>query len=342
MSAVITAKTKIPKSYASAKGLSLYETQAAIEKIKDRFANNLAGKLHLMRVSAPLFVDPETGLNDNLNGIERPVRFDIAATGKTAEVVHSLAKWKRMALYRYGFASGTGLYTDMNAIRRDEEMDNLHSIYVDQWDWEMVLDTEHRTVDYLKATVEKIVAAVCETLDSLKGDFPQLDVSLSKKVSFVTTQELEDIYPALTPKEREDAYLKVHRTAFIMQIGGLLESGVKHDGRAPDYDDWKLNGDIVFWNDVLGRAIEVSSMGIRVDAKSMDAQLRESGCDGRRDYPFHRMVLDGTLPLTMGGGIGQSRLSMLLLGKAHIGEVQVSLWDEETRAACETAGVALL
>lgn len=336
------AKTTIPASYEPAKGLSLYETQAAIEKIKDRFANHLAGKLHLMRVSAPLFVDPETGLNDDLNGVERAVSFDITATGETAQVVHSLAKWKRMALYRYGFAPGTGLYTDMNAIRRDEEMDNLHSIYVDQWDWEMVLDPKHRTIDYLKSTVEKIVAAVCETLDSLKHDFPQINVTLSKDVSFISTQELEDRYPALTPKEREDAYLKSHKTAFIMQIGGPLLSGIKHDGRAPDYDDWKMNGDIVFWNDVLGRAFEVSSMGIRVDAKSMDSQLAESGCDNRRSLPFHKMVLDGTLPLTMGGGIGQSRLSMLLLGKAHIGEVQVSLWDEETKQACQTAGITLL
>lgn len=335
-------KTVIPAGYDSAKGLSLYETQAAIEKIKESFSKNLADRLHLMRVSAPLFVDPATGLNDDLNGVERPVAFDVAATGEVAQVVHSLAKWKRMALYRYKFPSGTGLYTDMNAIRRDEEMDNLHSIYVDQWDWELILPSRQRTEEYLKSTVRKIVAAICETLDGLKRGFPKIGTMLSPEVHFITTQELEDRYPHLPPKAREDAYLKEVKTAFIMQIGGKLRSGVRHDGRAPDYDDWSLNGDIVFWSDVLGRAFEVSSMGIRVDPAAMDAQLREAGCDARRELPFHKMVLDGTLPLTMGGGIGQSRLSMLLLGKAHIGEVQVSLWDEETKTACEAAGVALL
>ena len=244
-----------------------------------------------------------------------------------------------MALYQYGFQPGEGIYTDMNAIRRDEEMTNLHSVYVDQWDWEKVIDASTRNIPYLKDTVQKIVYAICE---AVKKEYPQIQTKLSPEVSFVTTQELEDQYPELSPKEREDAYLKEHKTAFIMQIGGKLKSGVKHDGRAPDYDDWKMNGDIVFWNDVLGRAFEVSSMGIRVDAKSLDEQLHEADCDDRRKYPFHQMLLDGTLPLTMGGGIGQSRVCMLLLGKAHIGEVQVSVWDNDTKEACKAAGVVLL
>ena len=335
-------RTVIPAGYRPAEGLGLYDTQAAINEIHSRFAAHLCGALHLTRASAPLFVDPKSGLNDDLNGVERPVSFDIKETGKIAQVVHSLAKWKRMALYRYGFQPGFGLYTEMNAIRRDEELDNLHSIYVDQWDWEKVIDREHRTQVYLKATVQKIVGAICDTLDELKEDYPSLRTELSRDVSFVTTQELEDLYPGFSPKERENAYLKEHRTAFVMQIGDLLKSGLKHDGRAPDYDDWKLNGDIVFWSDVLGCAFEVSSMGIRVDAQSMDEQLSKAGADERRGLPFHRMVMDGTLPLTMGGGIGQSRLSMLLLGKSHIGEVQASLWDDDTVTACERAGVTLL
>ncbi len=335
-------KTVIPAGYMPGKGLSLYDTQAAINQIHDRFVAHLCKALHLTRASAPLFVDPATGLNDDLNGVERAVSFDIKETGTLAQVVHSLAKWKRMALYRYGFQPGYGLYTEMNAIRRDEELDNLHSIYVDQWDWEKVIDREHRNVAYLKFTVQKIVDAICDTLDDLKENHPTLATKLSREVSFITTQELEDLYPSLSPKERENAYLKTHKTAFIMQIGGLLKSGIKHDGRAPDYDDWTLNGDIVFWDDVLGCAYEVSSMGIRVDAGAMDRQLTEAGADSRRGLPFHQMVLDSILPLTMGGGIGQSRLSMLLLGKAHIGEVQASLWDADTIEACEAAGITLL
>lgn len=335
-------KTVIPKGYPSTAGLSLYETQDAIEKIKACFTANLKAALNLTRVSAPLFVDPSTGLNDDLNGVERPVSFDIRETGKEAQVVHSLAKWKRMALYQYGFQPGSGLYTDMNAIRRDEEMDNLHSVYVDQWDWEAILPEGRRDVSYLKQTVESIVTAICQTLACVKKTYPQITTSLSETVDFITTQELEDLYPALTPKERENAYVKDHPTAFIMQIGDLLKSGVKHDGRAPDYDDWTLNGDIVFWNDVLGCAFEVSSMGIRVDAKAMAAQLTKAGCETRRELPFHQMVLNGVLPLTIGGGIGQSRLCMLLLGKAHIGEVQASIWDDATKAVCQSAGVHLL
>ena len=324
--------------------LGLYDTQKAIGFIKQTFQQELARRLSLSRVTAPLFVDPATGLNDDLNGVERPVSFDIPAipTLPAAQVVHSLAKWKRMALGRYGFAVGTGLYTDMNAIRRDEELDALHSVYVDQWDWEKVITRETRTVEQLKETVRHIVAAVCDTLDAVKKEYPALPVELSREVSFVTTQELEDRWPDKTPKEREDAWLQDHPTAFVMQIGGALKSGQKHDGRAPDYDDWALNGDILFWNSVLGHAFEVSSMGIRVDAESMRRQCELAGCPQRLELPFHKAVLDGTLPLTMGGGIGQSRLCMLLLGKAHIGEVQVSLWPQEMVKDCEQSGIPLL
>lgn len=335
MSKVIT-----PKGYTPL--LSVYETQTAIGMIKRTFEDNLSSALNLKRVSAPLFVEPQTGLNDDLNGVERPVEFDIKETGTNAQIVHSLAKWKRMALHKYGFPVGEGLYTDMNAVRRDEEMDNLHSIYVDQWDWEKVIDRSTRTVETLKATVQKIIHAICETQDKLSKLYPVLPASLSPEVSFITTQELEDMYPELSPKERENVYLKEHKTAFIMQIGDVLKSGVRHDGRAPDYDDWALNGDIVFWSDVLQCAFEVSSMGIRVDEKSLDEQLTKANCDHRRKLPFHAALLAGELPLTMGGGIGQSRLCMLLLGKAHIGEVQVSVWDKFTASDCLSAGIELL
>ena len=284
-------------------------------------------------------------MNDNLNGVERPVGFDILRSDKHAEVVQSLAKWKRLALKRYGFYPGKGLYTDMNAIRRDEdELDNLHSVYVDQWDWEKVILPENRNLDYLKSTVMDIVEAICDTQDTMQAIYPQLQClgKLERRVSFVTSQQLEDAYPELTPKQRENAYLKEHKTAFIIGIGGALKSGQKHDGRAPDYDDWDLNGDIMFWDDVLGCAMEVSSMGIRVDPTSLDRQLSIAGCDERRELPYHKMLLAGELPLTIGGGIGQSRLSMLLLGKAHIGEVQASIWDEHTEKVCKDAGVILL
>lgn len=333
-------KVIIPKGYQST--LGLYDTQTAIGLLKRTFEERLCLALNLKRVSAPLFVDPDTGLNDDLNGVERPVKFDLKETGKNAVVVHSLAKWKRMALAVYGFSAGEGLYTDMNAIRRDEEMDNLHSVYTDQWDWEKIITRETRTIAYLKNVVQGIVGAICDTLDFLKCRYPQIGVELTRTVSFVTSQELEDAYPDLTPKERENAYLKEHKTAFIMQIGDKLRSGKPHDGRAPDYDDWALNGDILFWNDVLDCAFEVSSMGIRVDEKSLDVQLTKAGADERRKLPFHKALLAGELPLTMGGGIGQSRLSMLLLGKAHIGEVQVSLWDEETKRVCKENGIVLL
>lgn len=333
-------KTLIPSGYKSS--LGLYETQTAIGRIHSIFESNLSSALNLKRVSAPLFVDPETGLNDDLNGVERPVRFDIKETGNDAVVVHSLAKWKRMALSDYDFHPGEGLYTDMNAIRRDEEMDNLHSIYVDQWDWEKVITKKDRTEEYLKKTVTDIVNAICDTEDELCSEFPKLEKKLKREVTFVTSQQLEDMYPEYTSKERENAFLEKNKTAFIMQIGGKLKSGKKHDGRAPDYDDWSLNGDIMFWNDTLGCAFEISSMGIRVDEKALDRQLTEAGADNRRRYPFHKLLLEGKLPLSIGGGIGQSRLSMLLLGKAHIGEVQSSVWDDTTKAQCREAGVVLL
>lgn len=334
-------KTIIPQGYRSS--LSLYETQEAIGMIKNIFQKKLCLALRLKRVTAPIFVDPATGLNDNLNGIERPVTFDIPDAGMDVQVVHSLAKWKRMALYRYDFHIGKGLLADMNAIRRDEELDNLHSVYVDQWDWEKVIAAEDRTIDYLKDTVKRIVSALCNTLDELKYHFGDLlDTELCRDVSFITSQELLDLYPTLTAKERENAYLKEHKTAFIMQIGGLLSNGEKHDGRAPDYDDWQLNGDLLFWDEVLGCALEISSMGIRVDPKSLDEQLTLAGCDDRRELLFHKLLLEGKLPLTIGGGIGQSRICMLLLQKAHVGEVQASVWDEETVALCKEAGIELL
>ena len=332
--------TVLPERYQPA--LGLYETQKAIGLIKNIFQVKLCAALHLKRVTAPLFVDPATGLNDDLNGVERPVGFDIPAVGIEGQVVHSLAKWKRLALHDYNFFVGNGLVADMNAIRRDEELDNLHSIYVDQWDWEKVIDESTRNEAYLKDTVRRIVSAICGTLDELKWQFSSLDTDLCRDVFFITAQELEDMYPQLTPKEREGIITKKHKTVFIQQIGGKLKSGKPHDGRAPDYDDWSLNGDLLFWHEPLQCALEISSMGIRVDPESLDKQLSLAGCDNRRELPFHKMLLNGELPLTIGGGIGQSRLCMLLLGKAHIGEVQASLWDEETKLLCKEAGIVLL
>ncbi len=332
--------TVIPKNYKAT--LGLYDTQTAIGLLKRTFEDKLCNALNLKRVSAPLFVDPTTGLNDDLSGKERPVRFDLKETGKDAVVVHSLAKWKRMALAAYGFSEGEGLYTDMNAIRRDESLDNLHSVYTDQWDWEKVITREERCVEYLQAVVRSIVNAICDTAEFLKGKYPQLSLSLQREVAFITAQALENLYPALTPEEREQAYVKTHKTAFIMQIGGKLQSGLPHGNRAPDYDDWTLNGDILFWHEPLSCAMEISSMGIRVDERSLAAQLKEAGETKRSVLPFHKQLLEGNLPLTVGGGIGQSRLSMLLLGKAHIGEVQVSLWDEETKKRCKEQGIVLL
>lgn len=334
-------KITLPENYQSL--LGLYDTQKAIGLIKTIFQEKICMALHLKRVTAPLFVMQGSGLNDDLNGVERPVAFDVPCLNQEAEVVHSLAKWKRYALYKYGFRPGQGLVTDMNAIRRDEELDNLHSIYVDQWDWEKVITADQRTLDFLQDTVRDIVDAVCATSDELRWKFPELkNIHLGRDVTFITTQELEDMYPDYTPKQRENAFAKEHGTICIMKIGGKLKSGKPHDGRAPDYDDWSLNCDIFFWNPVLNRALEISSMGIRVDAEALDRQLTIAGCDDRRKLPFHQMLLHNELPLTIGGGIGQSRLAMLLMGCAHIGEVQSSIWDQETMDTCEKAGIPLL
>ena len=333
-------KVFIPAGYKTP--LSVYEMQRAIEFIKSNFQVNLGQALNLRRVSAPLFVREDSGLNDNLNGVERPVSFDIPDVGANGQVVHSLAKWKRLALKRYEFNVGKGLFTDMNAIRRDEEVDNLHSVYVDQWDWEKVISREDRTVDYLKQTVRAIVGAVAETNDALQIAFPSLHTKIERDVYFVTTQELEDRWPDLTPKERENAICREHHTVFLMQIGdNLKRSGKPHDGRAPDYDDWSLNGDILLYNPLMDSAFEISSMGIRVDEAAMDYQLNARGCNDRRELPFHKMLLSGQLPQTIGGGIGQSRLC-IMIGTCHIGEVQASLWDKDTEKACADAGIMLL
>ena len=334
--------TVIPQGYAPL--LNLYDTQKAIGLLKRLFEDDLSGALNLRRVSAPLFVEASTGLNDDLNGVERAVSFDVPDAGREAQVVHSLAKWKRMALHRYQFSVGEGLYTDMNAIRRDEELDNLHSVYVDQWDWEKVIAPRDRNVDYLKGVVNAIVNALANTQQTLRSVYPQLTTlpRIDREVSFVTAQELEDEWPELSPKEREDAWVMDHPTTFLMGIGGTLKSGKPHDGRAPDYDDWSLNGDILLWNSLLGRAFEISSMGIRVSPEVLDEQLTTAKCGHRRELPFHKALLAGELPLTIGGGIGQSRVSMYLLGKAHIGEVQASIWDPRTIEACKEAGVILL
>ncbi len=334
-------KVFIPDGYKSS--LGRYDTQAAIEFIKSTFVRHFTNALNLRRVSAPLFVSESSGLNDNLNGVERPVSFDIPdADNAQAQVVHSLAKWKRMALKKYDFKVGKGLYTDMNAIRRDEELSNVHSVYVDQWDWCKVISKQDRNTDYLKQTVKLIANALCDTLEEVKDKYPSLGTEICRDVKFITTQELEDMYPDKAPKERENIIAKEFKTVFIMQIGDLLKSGEKHDGRAPDYDDWALNGDIIIWNNVLKSAFEISSMGIRVDEKSLAEQLKKAGCEERSELPFHKALLAGELPLTIGGGIGQSRVCMLLLGKAHIGEVQCSLWDKKTLEACEKAGVQIL
>ena len=333
-------QTMIPHGYVSK--LGLYDTQSAIELIKKTFLESLSAILRLKRVSAPLFVNPADGLNDNLNGVERPVSFDIPATGGDAEVVHSLAKWKRYALGRYGFRAGKGLVTDMNAIRRDEELDNLHSVYVDQWDWEKVITREERNLDTLKATVSGIVDAAYYTQQVVCARYDSLTPYIDPNVSFVTSQELLDRYPGKTAKERENLYVREHGTSFVIGIGHPLSNGEPHDGRAPDYDDWSLNGDILLYNPLLDCAFELSSMGIRVDAAALDRQLTAAHCDDRRNLPFHRMLLADELPLTIGGGIGQSRMCMELLNKAHIGEVQSSLWDAHTVKTCAEAGVTLL
>ena len=330
----------IPENYSSP--LTLRETQSAVKYIKDTFQKKLIAGLNLDRITAPLIVFSDSGINDDLNGVERKVSFSMKEIDGTAEVVQSLAKWKRMALHRYGYQNGEGIYTDMNALRRDDDVDNTHSIFVDQWDWERVLTREDRNTDFLKKTVETIAHAVVDTFYEVKAKYPKIQGDFNREVFFITSQELEDMYPDMTSKERENAITKEHGTVFISQIGSVLKSGKKHDGRAPDYDDWSLNGDLLFWHEPLQCALEISSMGIRVDPESLDKQLSLAGCDNRRELPFHKMLLNGELPLTIGGGIGQSRLCMLLLGKAHIGEVQASLWDEETKRLCKEAGIVLL
>ena len=320
---------------------NIIETEVAIKFIKDVFERELARNLNLTRVSAPLFVFPESGLNDNLNGVERPVAFDVLDIGRDVEVVHSLAKWKRMALAKYGFADGEGLYTDMNAIRRDETLDALHSIYVDQWDWEKIISPSARNFDTLKAAVNSIYSALLSTEAALSERFGTASV-LPKRIEFMTTAQLEAEYPDLSPKERENAVTKRLGAVFLMQIGAPLKDGVPHDGRAPDYDDWLLNGDILLWDGPLSRAFEISSMGIRVDEAAMRRQLAAAGCEDRAALPFHRALLSGELPQTMGGGIGQSRICMFLLGKHHIGEVQASVWPESMVEECEKQGIRLL
>ena len=330
----------IPEDYRSK--TTLIETEVHIKSIKDFFEKNLADKLNLIRVSAPLFVDVKSGLNDNLNGVERPVKFDVLATNQDVEIVHSLAKWKRMSLHRYKFPVGKGLYADMNAIRRDEELDNIHSIYVDQWDWELIINKEDRNLDFLKGIVKKIYSVFKDTEKYVKENLLDIEEELPEEIFFVTSQELEDMYRDLSPKERENAICKDKGAVFIMQIGDKLNSGEKHDGRAPDYDDWKLNGDILFWNNVLDSAIELSSMGIRVNEESLERQLNEAGCEERKELDFHKSLLNGELPQTIGGGIGQSRICMYFLRKAHIGEVQSSVWDDKNYRICSENGIDLL
>lgn len=337
----LSAPLIIPEGYYPK--LTLRETERAIKEIKDYFEDALAARLNLQRISAPLFVSRESGLNDNLNGVERPVDFDVLEQkGSCFEIVQSLAKWKRQALGHYGFEPGEGLYTDMNAIRRDEDTDNIHSIYVDQWDWERVITRKQRTMDYLVETVRSIYAVLRSTELHFSTRFSFDLLHLPEEITIVSSQELEDLYPNLTPSQREYALVKEKGAIFVSQIGCKLRSGEIHDGRAPDYDDWKLNGDIIVYNKVLDIAFELSSMGIRVDAQSMREQLAERGCKSRAELPFHKAILEDQLPLTMGGGIGQSRLCMFFLRKAHIGEVQASVWPEGIRRRCEKAGIMLL
>ncbi|MGI6326907.1 MAG: aspartate--ammonia ligase [Saccharofermentanales bacterium] len=322
--------------------MNVRETEIAIKLVKDQVEAQIADTLNLTRVSAPLYVRPETGLNDNLSGVERPVSFDIQSINAEVEVVQSLAKWKRMALLRYGFQLGEGIYADMNAIRRDEELDNIHSVYVDQWDWELIISREQRTTEMLKQTVLEIYRCLYRVENHVLRLFSYLSRKLPTSLFFITSQELEDRYPHLTPKQREDEICRQEKAVFILQIGDRLKSGGVHDGRAPDYDDWSLNGDLLFWYPTLDRALEISSMGIRVDEKSMREQLIKADCSDRMDLEFHRMVLDGSLPYTIGGGIGQSRLCMFYLDKAHIGEVQASVWPDEVHEICRQNNIVLL
>lgn len=323
--------------------LSIRETQEAIKYIRDTFQKELGKEMHLERISAPLFVEHSSGLNDDLNGVERPVQFDLAGIpGDMVEVVHSLAKWKRMALHEYGFQPGEGLYTNMNAIRRDEELDNLHSCYVDQWDWERVITKEQRNVETLKETVREIFKIIKHMQHEVWYKYPNAVKQLPDDIFFITTQELENLYPDCTAKERENRITKEHGCVFLMQIGDKLANGKPHDGRAPDYDDWQLNGDILFWFEHLQCALEISSMGIRVDETALAEQLKKAGCEERRELPYHKMLLNGELPYTIGGGIGQSRLCMLLLDRAHVGEVQASIWPKEMKEVCRQYKIFLL
>lgn len=331
----------IPDKYYSP--LTIRETEVAIKEVKDHFERALAKSLHLTRVSAPLFVRPESGLNDNLNGVERPVAFGIKEQNEaTAEIVHSLAKWKRHALKHYGFHSGEGLYTDMSAIRRDEDTDNIHSLYVDQWDWEKVISKEERNMETLEYTVRKVFSALKETEDFISRRYNYIQPLLPDDIFFISSQELEDMYPDCTPKERENRIAKVKKAVFVSQIGKTLASGEKHDGRAPDYDDWELNGDIIVWYPALKMGLELSSMGIRVDEDSLARQLKLAGCEERAELPFQKALLDRNLPYTIGGGIGQSRICMYYLRKAHIGEVQASIWSDEVLETARQNGIQLL
>ena len=331
---------KIPTGYQA--DLNLHDTQVAIKTVKDFFQQTLAQKLNLLRVSAPIFVNPASGLNDNLNGIERPVSFDIKGQNDSAEIVHSLAKWKRYALKRYGFSQGEGLYTDMVAIRRDEDLDNIHSVYVDQWDWEKIISREERNMDTLIHTVRTIYSVLRKTEKYMAVQYDYIEEILPREISFVTTQELADMYPDCTPKEREYKITKEKGAVFLMQVGKALRSGERHDGRAPDYDDWELNGDIIVYYPVLDIALELSSMGIRVDEEALAKQLKLSGCEDRAKLPFQKSLLNRELPYTIGGGIGQSRICMYYLRKAHIGEVQSSLWPDDIYNCALEHGIQLL
>ncbi|MBQ8161906.1 MAG: aspartate--ammonia ligase [Clostridia bacterium] len=330
----------IPKNYNPV--LNLRDTEIAIKLVKDFFERELAQALNLTRVSAPIMVTPESGLNDNLNGVERPVSFDVKETGRTVEIVHSLAKWKRQALKNYGFQVGEGLYTDMNAIRRDEETDNIHSIFVDQWDWERILADDERNEETLKEIVRRIYLTFRKTEGFVCAHYPFIKPELPDEITFVTTQELEDLYPSLSPREREYRAARRYGAVFLMGVGGRLKSGEIHDGRAPDYDDWSLNGDILLYDPLLDISLEVSSMGIRVNPEVLMKQLRERGCEERAELPFQKALLAGELPQTIGGGIGQSRMCVYFLRKAHVGEVQASMWPSDVVEACRAAGIQLL
>lgn len=330
----------LPEGYQSV--LSLKDTQKATEYVRGRFQTNLGKVLHLNRITCPLFVTKASGINDDLNGVERKVEFDMKNVEGTAQVVQSLAKWKRTALAKYGFEPGEGIYTNMSAIRRDDDVDTLHSMYVDQWDWERVITKEDRNKAFLEHIARRVVCALADTQEEVNWAFPQIDGTVERETFIITTQELEDMYPDLTPRERENKIVEEKKTVFIEEIGDYLKSGQKHDGRAPDYDDWKLNGDLFLWNDVIGCAEEISSMGIRVDADSLKRQLKICDAEDRLQYPYHKGIIDGTLPLTIGGGIGQSRVCMYMLKKAHIGEVQVSIWPDDMVIECAEHGITLL